>query len=597
MQVRFWGTRGSIAKPGPTTVRYGGNTSCVEVRLDDGQLLILDCGTGAHDLGRKLIAEGPMPLKGSVLISHTHWDHIQGIPFFAPFFIPGCEWDIYAPQGFGETLRTTLAGQMEYTYFPITPDAFGASIHYHNVSEGTFEIGGARIRTRYLNHPALTIGYRIEADGASLVYSCDHEPHCGCAALPNGEIAAQDAAHAEFMRRADLVMHDAQYTAEEYEAKAGWGHSTIDYAVNVAKYAQVRTLALTHHEPIRTDDAIDALLAKARANLEPGSRLQIVAAAEGMTIHLEASAPEPAQEQAPAPDAAAVPTGRAVLAVIPDPDLLLRVAQPAHDEGLSVNGVATVAEAVAIMRNEDPPLVVLDGTLPPHGMTALLRTSANVPKLVIGGNLPRGADDTVDHIAAGFSREYLRSRIRTWLMRGKFAALPACIPESEARRLAAVRSLEILDTPPEDRFDRFTRIASRLFNVPVSLISLIDENRQWFKSRTGTDVGETPRDLSFCAHAILEPRPLVVPDALQDDRFCNNPMVVGPPRVRFYAGVPLHVAGEAIGTLCLIDIRPREPSPDELRMLRDLGTLVEAELGRSEPSLMPLHVLAAGIAS
>src|ERR1043166_8201934 len=197
MQVRFWGTRGSIAKPGPTTVRYGGNTSCVEVRLNDGQLLILDCGTGAHDLGRHLLAKGPMPLKGSVLISHTHWDHIQGIPFF----VPGCEWDIYAPQGFGETLRATLAGQMEYTYFPITPDAFGASIRYHNVSEGSFEIGGARIRTRFLNHPALTIGYRIEADGASLFYSCDHEPHAACAAEAGAQPTGPEAAPAHALPR------------------------------------------------------------------------------------------------------------------------------------------------------------------------------------------------------------------------------------------------------------------------------------------------------------------------------------------------------------------------------------------------------------
>lgn len=580
MQVRFWGTRGSIAKPGPATVRYGGNTSCVEVRTDDGQLLILDCGTGAHDLGRHLLATGPMPLKGSVLISHTHWDHIQGIPFFAPFFIPGCEWDIYAPQGFGETLRTTLAGQMEYTYFPITPEAFGASIRYHNVSEGAFRIGDVRIRTRYLNHPALTIGYRIEADGSSLVYSCDHEPHMCQAAMPGGAVDGQDAAHAEFLRCADLVMHDAQYTAEEYEGKTGWGHSTIDYAVNVASYADVRILALTHHEPIRTDDAIDELLAEARTRIAPGSRLQVVAAAEGMTIDLEPAAtlPETEELEHAITDDRPVIAGRMVLVVTVDEGLIARIVQSAHDEGLAITRAETAAEAVTMIRNDNPPVVVIDGSLPSHAVGAILRTSPGVPKLVIGGSAPASMSDKIDHIAASFTREYLRSRIRTWLMRGRFAAMPACIPETEARRLAAVRSLHILDTPAEERFDRFTRIAARLFNVPVSLITLIDEDRQWFKSRVGTDVDETPRNLSFCAHAILEPRPLVVPDALQDERFANNPVVVGPPRVRFYAGVPLHVSGEAIGTLCLIDIRPREPSAEDLRLLRDLGSLVEAEL-------------------
>jgi phosphoribosyl 1,2-cyclic phosphodiesterase len=123
MRVRFWGTRGSIAKPGPSTVRYGGNTSCVEVRSAGGVLVVLDCGTGAHGLGQALMAAAKEPLRGHIFISHTHWDHIQGLPFFAPLFKPGNEWDIYAPRGLGQSLRDTLAGQMQYTYFPITLEA------------------------------------------------------------------------------------------------------------------------------------------------------------------------------------------------------------------------------------------------------------------------------------------------------------------------------------------------------------------------------------------------------------------------------------------------------------------------------------------
>ena len=166
MRVRFWGTRGSLAKPGPTTLRYGGNTSCVEVRTADGTLIVLDCGTGAHGLGWRSRAPASAPLRGHLLITHTHWDHIQGFPFFAPLFVPGNEWDIYAPGGLGQQLEATLAGQMEYTYFPVTLAQCGATIRFHDLTEGSFEIGPVRVVAQYLNHPALTLGYRLEAGGA-----------------------------------------------------------------------------------------------------------------------------------------------------------------------------------------------------------------------------------------------------------------------------------------------------------------------------------------------------------------------------------------------------------------------------------------------
>ena len=146
MQVRFWGTRGSIARPGPGTVRYGGNTSCVEVRSARGTLVVLDCGTGAHALGQALMAAGGKGLRGHILISHTHWDHIQGIPFFDPLFVAGNEWDIYGPKGLGQSLRETLAGQMQYAYFPVTLDQCRARIRYHDLVEGTFDIDDIRSR-------------------------------------------------------------------------------------------------------------------------------------------------------------------------------------------------------------------------------------------------------------------------------------------------------------------------------------------------------------------------------------------------------------------------------------------------------------------
>jgi phosphoribosyl 1,2-cyclic phosphodiesterase len=245
VRVQFWGTRGSIAKPGPSTARYGGNTSCIEVRSARGTLVVVDCGTGGHSLGQKLMSGGAKGLRGHILISHTHWDHIQGLPFFEPLFAPGSEWDIYGPKGLGQSLREALAGQMEYAYFPITLDQCGAKIRYHDLVEGTFDIDDIKVSTRYLNHPALTLGYRLETDGVTVVYACDHEPHSRMLATGQGDITGQDLRHAEFVNRADLLIHDAQYTAEEYPEKMGWGHSTIEYVVELSKHAEVKRVALT----------------------------------------------------------------------------------------------------------------------------------------------------------------------------------------------------------------------------------------------------------------------------------------------------------------------------------------------------------------
>ena len=274
MRVQFWGTRGSIAKPGPSTARYGGNTSCIEVRSARETLVIVDCGTGGHALGQKLMSAGVKGLRGHILISHTHWDHIQGIPFFAPLFAPGNEWDIYGPKGLGQSLREALAGQMQYTYFPVTLDQCGAKIRYHDLVEGTFDIEDIKVSTRYLNHPALTLGYRLEADGVTVVYACDHEPHSRMLATGQGEITGQDLRHAEFVSGADLLIHDAQYTAEEYPAKIGWGHSTVEYVVKLGQHAGVKRVALTHHDPLRDDDALDRLVANVQGKVT-GRRISI----------------------------------------------------------------------------------------------------------------------------------------------------------------------------------------------------------------------------------------------------------------------------------------------------------------------------------
>lgn len=221
MKVCFWGTRGSIPKPGPKTLRYGGNTSCVEVRSATGTIVVIDCGSGAHDLGQSLMAEADGPVKGAMLISHTHWDHIQGFPFFAPLFVDGNQWDIYAPRSLNTSLQETLSGQMQYTYFPVSLDAMGAKLHYHDLVEGEFSIGDIRVKTHYLNHPALTLGYRLEVDGRVVVYICDNEPYCAETCFEGEQISSQEQAMLNFVRDADLVIHDAQYSAREYPDKVG----------------------------------------------------------------------------------------------------------------------------------------------------------------------------------------------------------------------------------------------------------------------------------------------------------------------------------------------------------------------------------------
>jgi phosphoribosyl 1,2-cyclic phosphodiesterase len=176
MRIRFWGTRGSLATPGPTTLRYGGNTSCVEALADDGTVIVLDCGTGAHRLGQALMAEAKHPVRGHLLVTHTHWDHIQGFPFFAPVFAEGGEWDLYAPGGLGERLETVLSAQMQHPYFPVTLAQLSATIRYHDLVEGALTVGGVRVVAQYLNHPALTLGYRPKPT-VRRSSTRSHEPH------------------------------------------------------------------------------------------------------------------------------------------------------------------------------------------------------------------------------------------------------------------------------------------------------------------------------------------------------------------------------------------------------------------------------------
>ena len=368
MRIRFWGTRGSIATPGPSTNHFGGNTSCVELTTANGDLLIFDCGTGARGLAAALMAQGKKPINANILLGHTHWDHIQGFPFFTPAFIKGNSVAIYGPEGSRGPLHGVLAGQMEYTYFPIDLTQLPATITYHDLTEGIHTIGGARVATQFLNHPAMTVGYRVEADGVAVVYLVDHEPFSDALWRAGAEpgliesiLHEGDRQHAKFMAGADLVIHDAQYTPEEYPSKKTWGHSTYDYVVQIAAAAGVRRIALTHHDPNHDDDFVADIESKARSiALERGTGLDVFCAYEGCELVLEPSSTLKPFVTA-APFQASVAQRRFhILAVDDQPDTLSMIVRALEAEQYIVTKASSGPEALRMIDGHMPDLVVLD---------------------------------------------------------------------------------------------------------------------------------------------------------------------------------------------------------------------------------------------
>jgi phosphoribosyl 1,2-cyclic phosphodiesterase len=277
--VRFWGVRGTIPTPGPETCRYGGNTACVEVRAG-GELLILDAGTGIRKLGQALSQSGE-PIHGTLLISHAHWDHIHGLPFFAPAMAPGNCFRVYGSAGSGPHLRSILASQMESPYFPLSLDDLPNTLEFYELRDDAIEVGAVKVRTLPLHHPGFALGFRVEAAGKAIVYATDQEP----LAAANGAEPRLDPQLLHFAAGADLLICDAQYTAEEYRRHVGWGHSSVTDAVRLALAARVERLALFHYDPERSDAAVDTLLQVARDEVKRRSgRLECVAAAEGLEL-------------------------------------------------------------------------------------------------------------------------------------------------------------------------------------------------------------------------------------------------------------------------------------------------------------------------
>ncbi len=289
-RVRFWGVRGSIPSPGPGTVRYGGNTSCVEVRAD-GQLIVLDAGSGIRALGHALDAEyREAPIDLTLLISHTHWDHIQGFPFFLPAYHSKNHLRILGYEGARDGLAATLAGQMESPYFPIALKQMPGNIVIEEVKDMQFQVGPIRVEACFSNHPGVCVGYRLFTSAGSIVYMPDNESIHEPTTAPNGNDALPRTIEqqlATFVKDADVLICDAQFTRDEYAAHLGWGHGCVDDVVRFAIKGNVKQLYLFHHDPAHEDSFIDTMLTQARQlAAKAGSTLRVEAAREREEIVL-----------------------------------------------------------------------------------------------------------------------------------------------------------------------------------------------------------------------------------------------------------------------------------------------------------------------
>jgi phosphoribosyl 1,2-cyclic phosphodiesterase len=257
MRIKFWGVRGSTPTPEQRNARYGGNTPCIEVRLANNTLLVLDCGSGMRPLGKSLLREfGDRPISGYVFLTHFHWDHIQGIPFFLPLYRKGNTFLFHSVKRKGSELQATIEGQMTNPYFPVDMEAMGSTRHFLNLEERPININGAIIRSAPLNHPQGCVAYRIEADGAVFVLATDTEPGS----------REHDLSVREIARDADLLVYDSQYTPEQLRRdKKGWGHSCWQEGVRIARECGVKALALFHHDPDGDDIFLDSLVEGARS--------------------------------------------------------------------------------------------------------------------------------------------------------------------------------------------------------------------------------------------------------------------------------------------------------------------------------------------
>ncbi len=278
MNIGFFGVRGSTPCPCDDNARYGGNTACVAIESPSRAPIIFDLGTGLRFFGETQPQDGSF--RGTALVTHLHWDHVQGLPFFMPINRPGASLDIYGP-GEGMEIAEAFDKFMRPPYFPVQYTDLVGDIRFHTVGEQELDIDGARILVREVPHVGTTLGFRVEVDGLVVTYIPDHQmPMDGSMDIDDGVL--------ELAQGADVLIHDAQYTPEEFAERAHWGHCTVEYAVHVARTAGVRRLVLFHHDPSHCDSMLDDLLAEARE--EAGENMEVLSAAEGMTLSFASDA-------------------------------------------------------------------------------------------------------------------------------------------------------------------------------------------------------------------------------------------------------------------------------------------------------------------
>jgi len=278
--ARCWGTRGSIPSPGRFTVRYGGNTTCFEVR-HGGLRLIFDAGSGIRPLGTEIVEKGPNAIH--IFLTHFHWDHIQGFPFFAPLYDAEDTIKVVGPKQRDIDVQNLFAGQMGPIYFPVPFSVVAAAMEFEHMNEGAREVEGASLEVIRVKHPSFVLGYRIRVGGQTICFIPDNEMAGDGYEVGEG----WDRRLRDFVADADLLIHDSMYTEEEYAARVGWGHSTFDQSVRLAEDGGVKRLLLFHHDPTRSDDELDAIVGRLRDEaLARGSSLEIEAAAEDVDIRL-----------------------------------------------------------------------------------------------------------------------------------------------------------------------------------------------------------------------------------------------------------------------------------------------------------------------
>ena len=276
MKVTFWGVRGSTPCPSEANRRYGGNTACVSLEMPDEPPIVLDVGTGLRFFGETQPTDGTF--HGSALVTHVHWDHVQGLPFFPPADRVGASFDIYGPAADGVGLAEVFDGFIRPPYFPVRIGELRGAYRFHEVWEADLSVGNAKVRARPVPHIGATVGYRIEWGGSSLAYVSDHQAPRSLDTVDDAVLALADGV--------DVLIHDAQYTREEWAEKGHWGHCTVDYAVLVAREAGARRLALFHHDPAHDDATVDRLLEEAQELAGAAGLATVLAAAERATVEL-----------------------------------------------------------------------------------------------------------------------------------------------------------------------------------------------------------------------------------------------------------------------------------------------------------------------